>query len=168
MGLFDKKKDAAGDPAGVGGMAGSGAYDAAGWGSHYDENDGSRGMQAEQGDPRYRGNPSTGQPSPSRVSVSRALGNNDTDDDIVLGAHRMRQANASRAHTGPPSIAQMSIAAGSEHAMGDALTPEKVAMSVAACFANAVPYYRLSSSILVACPSEQAMSGELFSEEASL
>ncbi|KAJ1940225.1 hypothetical protein FBU59_003876, partial [Linderina macrospora] len=165
MGLFDKKKDAAGDPSGIGGMAGSGAYDAAaGWGTAFDSND----VDGSHDDPRYRSNPLTSQANPSRVTVNRTLGDNDTDDDLVLGAHRARLANPSRAQVAPASTAQVSVAATSEHGVNEVTTPEQVAVSVATCFANAVPYYRLSSSILVACPSEQAMSGELFSEEASL
>ncbi|KAJ2058073.1 hypothetical protein GGI17_005270 [Coemansia sp. S146] len=66
-----------------------------------------------------------------------------------------------------------SIAIGAAHsavgtALGPAATVDQVTTAIQGCFQDAVPYFRIYTSILVACHSERAMSTSLFSESASV
>ncbi|KAJ1738874.1 hypothetical protein LPJ68_005172 [Coemansia sp. RSA 1086] len=53
-------------------------------------------------------------------------------------------------------------------AMDASATVGQVTEAIKECFERGIPYMRIYTSILVACPSEKAMSNGLFSEEASV
>ncbi|KAJ2359062.1 hypothetical protein GGF43_000383 [Coemansia sp. RSA 2618] len=76
--------------------------------------------------------------------------NASTDDSMVLGVVRGKM-NGSQGVSMEPSA-----------------TVDQVTSAIVECFENAVPYFRIYTSILVACHSERAMSSQLFSEEASV
>ncbi|KAJ2801466.1 hypothetical protein H4R20_003658, partial [Coemansia guatemalensis] len=89
---------------------------------------------------------------PSRVPDIVPTEEVSTEDNMVLGAARSDAKGASTAAA----------------ALGPATTVDQVATAVVDCFENAVPYFRIYTSVLVACHSEPAMSSSLFSEEASI
>ncbi|KAJ2062688.1 hypothetical protein GGI09_004872, partial [Coemansia sp. S100] len=74
----------------------------------------------------------------------------------------------------PPTTTSESIAIGAAHinpmatALGPAATVDQVTTAIQGCFQDIVPYFRIYTSILVACHSEPAMSSNLFSESASV
>ncbi|KAJ2771168.1 hypothetical protein IWQ56_001892, partial [Coemansia nantahalensis] len=74
-----------------------------------------------------------------------------TEDHVVLGAARARAREAAAAVTQEPEA-----------------SVDQVAGAVVECFEHAVPYFRIYTSVLVACHSEPAMTGGLFSEEAGV
>ncbi|KAJ2391232.1 hypothetical protein H4S02_001443, partial [Coemansia sp. RSA 2611] len=73
-----------------------------------------------------------------------------------------------------PASTDDSVVLGMAHRKGAALEPsssatvDQVTTAIAECFENAVPYFRIYTSILVACHSERAMTSALFSEEAGV
>ncbi|KAJ2144776.1 hypothetical protein IW143_000910 [Coemansia sp. RSA 520] len=72
-----------------------------------------------------------------------------TDDSMVLGALNGQTTKG-------------------DASMEATATVDQVTSSIVSCFTNAVPYFRIYTSILVACHSERAMSDTLFSPEASV
>ncbi|KAJ2463379.1 hypothetical protein GGI03_003883, partial [Coemansia sp. RSA 2337] len=78
------------------------------------------------------------------------------------------------ASAAPQATTSESIAIGAAHinpmatALGPAATVDQVTTAIQGCFQDIVPYFRIYTSILVACHSEPAMSSNLFSESASV
>ncbi|KAJ2803618.1 hypothetical protein H4S07_004420, partial [Coemansia furcata] len=126
-----------------------------------------KGKESSEGprvdEPRTRG--MMGLSSP-RYGSSRAMLINPSSSQLVEPA---------RPFAGPaqPTTSD-SIALGATHtnpmatALGPGATVDQVATAIQGCFQDIVPYFRIYTSVLVACHSEPAMSTNLFSEGASV
>ncbi|KAJ2780580.1 hypothetical protein H4R18_003375 [Coemansia javaensis] len=91
---------------------------------------------------RRRGDAGAAQDRPRPPRAASGAGDESTEDSVVLGARPVAAA-----------------------ALEPEATVDQVTGAVVECFENAVPYFRIYTSVLVACHSEPAMTGGLFSEE---